>query len=212
MHRLSLCGSLVVTALALTGSACSSESTPPTTPSNPTAVTETFTGTVTVNGAVSFPYIATQAGSTNATIKTLDPTAMVTVKSGGTGGFIAGETVYQGATLDTATWTATVASWLPNSSVLTVNSLSGGFTADGAITGVDSKASWAGSTISTTVVGIALGTWSGTVCSVVLANDTAGVGGLIAGVVQGAGSLCARVYDVGKLPNTTTFTIEVTHF
>jgi hypothetical protein len=212
MRRLSLCGSLLVAAAAVTGSACSDPPTTPTTPNTPTATTETFTGTLTLNGAVTFPYISTQAGSTNATIKTLDPDASVVMKADGTGNFVAGETVFQGETLETATWTAVVGSWHPATSTLTVKGLVGGFTVDAVVNGVDSKAAWTGGSIATTVVGIALGTWSGTVCSVVLANDFAGVGGLITGVVQGQGSLCARVYDVGKLSNTATFTIEVTHY
>ena len=64
----------------------------------------------------------------------------------------------------------------------------------------------------TAIVGIALGTWSGTTCSIVLANDIASQGSVVSGVVQDAGVLCARVYDVGKLTAPTTFTIDVTHF
>jgi hypothetical protein len=64
----------------------------------------------------------------------------------------------------------------------------------------------------TAIVGIALGTWSGTTCSIVLANDIASQGSVVSGVVQDAGVLCARVYDVGKLTAPTTFTLDVTHF
>ncbi len=53
---------------------------------------------------------------------------------------------------------------------------------------------------------------SGTTCSIVLANDLTGVDGTVTGAVQGPGSLCARVYDVGRLETTATFTIEVAHF
>jgi hypothetical protein len=202
----------VVAVTAVTGSACSDPPTTPTTPETPTAVTETFTGTVTLNSAVTFPYYVNQAGATNATIKLIDPDASVTLKADGTGNFAAGEIVYQGETLETATWSATVASWHPGSGVLTVRGLVGTFTVDATVIGNDSKAQWVGGSITATVIGIALGTWSGTVCSIILANDVAGIGGAINGVVQGAGGLCARVYDIGRLANSATVTIEVTHY
>lgn len=211
MRRSLLSGSFVAAVLAVVGAGCSSSTTTPTTPTTPSAVTETFTGTLTVNGSVTFPYVVAQAGSTNATIKSLDPVASVTVKSGGTGNFEVGETVYQGDSLDTATWTAVVNAWLPGSQIA-VSSMTGTFTADGAIVGSASGARWTGDTVATTVVGLALGTWSGTVCSVVLTADLAGVGSAIYGQVQGQGSLCARVYDVGKITAPATFTVEVTHF
>jgi len=133
-------GLLFAALAAISASACGSE-TPqgPTGPSAPIAVVETFTGTLTINGAITFPFNAAQAGSTNASIKALAPTA--------------------GA-----------------------------------------------------VIGIALGTWSGTTCSIVLANDIASTGSVVTGAVQSAGSLCARVYDVGRLEAPTEFTIEVSHF
>jgi hypothetical protein len=210
MRRLSLAGS-VVAAAALAGSACGSDPTTPVTPTPP-AIVETFTGTVGLNGAVTFPYVATQAGSTNATIKTLDPEAAITLGADGVGDFAVGETVYQGESLDTSTWRAVVQSWTPGARTVSIRGLSGQLSIGGVIKGNDSKAEWTASAIATTVVGLSLGTWSGTVCSIILTNDLAGVGGLIAGVVQGQGSLCARVYDVGKLSGPATFTIEVTHF
>jgi hypothetical protein len=61
-------------------------------------------------------------------------------------------------------------------------------------------------------VGLALGTWNGTSCQVVLANDTAGVGSGIAGFANGAGNLCARIYDIGQLTEPVTFTVTIKHF
>lgn len=212
MRRLSRYGRSVVALTALAGSACSAEPTTPTTPTTPTAVTETFTGTVGVNGAVTFPYVSSQAGSTNATIKSLDPSATLTITAGGSGDFVVGETIYQGETLEAATWSATVFAWNRTAGTLSVLGLSGAFSVDTPIKGNTSKAEWSGTSIAATVLGLSLGEWSGTVCTIKLTNDTAGVGGLIAGVVQGQGSLCARVYDVGKLAGTANFTIEITHF
>lgn len=204
----------LITAAALSSAGCGSdESSTPTIPT-PTAITETFSGTLTVNGAVTFPFFTNGAGSANLVVKTLTPDLVVTTAAEGLGVFTAGETVFQGpgTTTSDATWTAIVHNFTPATNILTIRNVTGGFTPDGLIVGVDSGAAWAGKSITTTVVGIAMGTWSGTTCSVVLANDVSGVGGQITGAVQGAGTLCARVYDVGRITDPVAFTIEVTHF
>jgi hypothetical protein len=60
-------------ALALVGAAC--DNGPETAPTpTPVPVTEVFTGTVTLNGAITHAFNATQAGSSTATITALDPT------------------------------------------------------------------------------------------------------------------------------------------
>lgn len=138
--RRSFVRGLLVATLAATAAACGDDPTVPTQPTPPTPITSTFSGTLTVNGAITFaPIVVTQQGSANATIKALAPDA-------------------------------------------------------------------------SSIVGIALGTWSGVTCTIVLANDVASVGGVVSGVVQGAGQLCARVYDVGRIAAPVEFTIEVTHF
>ena len=49
----------------------------------PTAVTETFEGTLTVNGGTTYPYVVAQAGLTSAVLTTLSPdTATVGVSLG----------------------------------------------------------------------------------------------------------------------------------
>jgi hypothetical protein len=60
-------------------------------------------------------------------------------------------------------------------------------------------------------IGLALGTWSGQACQVVLANDQAVVGVVITGSVGSIGSLCVRVYDVGTLSGPTEFQIQIVH-
>ena len=63
-------------------------------------------------------------------------------------------------------------------------------------------------------IGFALGTLGsgGTVCTVVLANDNAVVTSEVTGTVSSlAGSLCARVYDVGSLTESVPYTFTVTH-
>ena len=61
-------------------------------------------------------------------------------------------------------------------------------------------------------IGMAVGTSTGTTCTAVLADDNAGFGSTIFGAVQGAGSLCLRVYDVGKMTGSVTFTVDVEHY
>jgi len=68
-------------------------------------------------------------------------------------------------------------------------------------------------TDNTLVVSFALGTWTGTACSLVLANDAATGGAVLTGTMTGVGTLCARVGDVGNVAagNGAEYTIEVVH-
>ena len=64
-----------------------------------------------------------------------------------------------------------------------------------------------------TPVGLSLGTWniaSGS-CTTVLANDLAAQGAIITGAVTGIGTLCARVYDVGKVVDPLDYELTVVH-
>ena len=63
----------------------------------------------------------------------------------------------------------------------------------------------------TLVVSFALGTWTGSACSIVLANDAATGGAILTGTMTGIGTLCARVGDVGNVPSGPgeAYTIEV---
>lgn len=65
----------------------------------------------------------------------------------------------------------------------------------------------------TVPIGIALGTWTGAACQVVIANDKAVVGSTVNGAVGSSGSLCARAYDVGNVVAGTPvrYTFTVTH-
>ena len=65
--------------------------------------------------------------------------------------------------------------------------------------------------VTTTQVGMALGTWNGVTCAVQLANDRITAGTAVTGQVNAAGALCVRVYDVGQLTETSTFEIVVVH-
>jgi hypothetical protein len=65
----------------------------------------------------------------------------------------------------------------------------------------------------TLVVGFSMGTWNGTACSIVLANDTATGNAVHNGTMTAAGDLCVRVYDVGNIAAGTAapYSIEVVH-
>ncbi|HVQ41576.1 MAG TPA: hypothetical protein VMS54_05210 [Vicinamibacterales bacterium] len=65
--------------------------------------------------------------------------------------------------------------------------------------------------VTTAQVGMALGTWNGVTCAVVLANDRITTGLAVTGQVNAAGSLCVRIYDVGQLTETSTFEVVVVH-
>jgi hypothetical protein len=63
-------------------------------------------------------------------------------------------------------------------------------------------------------LGISLGTWSGSACTVGtgLFNDTATQGTVITGQASSIASLCARVYDgAGQIAVPTTYVITVVH-
>ena len=65
------------------------------------------------------------------------------------------------------------------------------------------------------VVSFALGNWDTTnsACSVVLANDKATGGSVLSGTMSGAGTLCARIGDVGNITagGAAPYSIEVVH-
>jgi hypothetical protein len=128
---------LVVLGLALAAWSCNTTPTIPTpTPPN---TTESFSGTLTTNGAQTFSFTIASAGLVTATLATVSP--------------------------DT-----------------------------------------------TAVIGLALGTWNGTSCQVIIANDNAVQGTTVTAAASGPGSLCARVYDAaGSLTASESVTVTVTH-
>lgn len=138
--RRSMTGFLALTlAVALSGAACDGGSTvtTPTPTPTPERVTETFAGTLTINGAVTFNFSTGAAGIVTATLKSVTPAG-------------------------------------PN-------------------------------------LGLALGTWNGVICQVVLANDNNSVDMTVTGSVSGSGNLCVRVYDVGQLTQAVGFEVVVSH-
>jgi hypothetical protein len=63
----------------------------------------------------------------------------------------------------------------------------------------------------TIVTGFSLGTWNGSSCQAVIAKDDSVQGNVLTGNAAGAGLLCARIYDVGKLPDAIGYTISIVH-
>ena len=62
-------------------------------------------------------------------------------------------------------------------------------------------------------VGLTLGTLNQLgACQVVISNDNATQGTLVAGNAGAAGNFCVRVHDVGQLAEPTEYTLTVVHF
>jgi LysM repeat protein len=139
MHRLFTLPALMLAA-TIFSAACDDDSiTTPTTPTAPTELVEEFTGTLTVNGAATHPYVVQRVGVTSATINTLEPNAEA-------------------------------------------------------------------------VVGIALGTWNGQSCQIIIANDAATTNSAATGQATSIGNFCARISDVGRLTAPTDYKITVRHY
>lgn len=60
-------------------------------------------------------------------------------------------------------------------------------------------------------VGLALGTWNGNACQLLITKDNAVQTSTIAGQASAAGSLCVRIYDVGKVIDPVGYQIDVVH-
>jgi hypothetical protein len=62
------------------------------------------------------------------------------------------------------------------------------------------------------IVGLGLGTWNGTTCAIILANDAATIGSSVAGTAEATGDFCARISDIGLLVTSVDYIIDVSHF
>ena len=63
----------------------------------------------------------------------------------------------------------------------------------------------------TLLVGLALGTWNGVACQLVLVNDKATLSSSLLGQTSSSGNLCVRV-SVGDVVDPVTYELSVTHF
>jgi hypothetical protein len=71
------------------------------------------------------------------------------------------------------------------------------------------------SPLSTAFLGMSLGTWDGTTCTVIAASDAANVGSRVVGTATIDNvAMCLRVYDIGNVPPEATYsyTVTVAHF
>jgi hypothetical protein len=128
-----LCSATLVTA-------CGGDTPAPTVPSpgRPPDVTETFTGDLNRNGAVTHPFLAGASGDIRATLDSIGPDEISSI-------------------------------------------------------------------------GLSLGTWNGSACQVVIANDNAIPGAVVLGQASVASNLCLRIYDVGKIPTLASYQVTVVH-
>ena len=60
-------------------------------------------------------------------------------------------------------------------------------------------------------IGFSLGTWNGSACQIVIANDNAAQGTIVIGAASSAGNLCVRLYDVGKIDTLASYEVTVVH-
>ena len=60
-------------------------------------------------------------------------------------------------------------------------------------------------------VGLSLGTWNGIACQIVIANDKASSGTVVTGTASAIGNLCVRIYDIGEVSGTASYSISVFH-
>ena len=63
-------------------------------------------------------------------------------------------------------------------------------------------------------LGVSLGTWNGSACAVVIANDQMAPGTSLplTGRATAAGNLCVRVYDVGYVPVSANYELLIDHY
>jgi hypothetical protein len=97
---------VALAAVAVSAGACDDNNSPtvPTNPTPPPTVTETFTGTVNPNGAVTHPFTTESAGTVTATLVSLNPNVRIGVAIGTWNGIackieIAADGAQQGVTV-----------------------------------------------------------------------------------------------------------------
>ncbi len=64
----------------------------------------------------------------------------------------------------------------------------------------------------TVPVGLWLGVWTGASCNMIVENQSAVVNTTVVGVTSATGEFCARVFDPGRLTESVSYTIDVSHF
>jgi hypothetical protein len=113
----------------------------------------------------------------------------------------------------------TIASALTTPTTTSTDTFSGTVTRNGAFTypfavtaaGTVTAAYTSIGTDNTIALGLALGTWDGVACQVLITNDNATAGVVVTGTVSAAGSLCLRVFDVGYIVDPLSYEVKVAH-
>ncbi len=69
------------------------------------------------------------------------------------------------------------------------------------------------SPLATMALGVAVGSWDGTTCTVISQNDNVRAGGAGLTGTAVSGNYCAKVYDSGNIPDgtTVTYTVQIVH-
>src|ERR1700681_4737916 len=123
---------------------------------------------------------------------------------------MAGAAASCGGTIASALTTPTTTSTDTFSGTVTRN---GAFTYPFAVTAAGTvQASYTSiGTDNTIPLGLALGTWDGVACQVLIVNDNAAAGVVVTGTASAAGSLCLRVFDVGYIVDPLSYEVKVAH-
>ncbi|MCX6538615.1 MAG: hypothetical protein NT151_06760 [Acidobacteria bacterium] len=68
--------------------------------------------------------------------------------------------------------------------------------------------------LATLSIGVGIGTWDGTTCTLIAKNDNSKAGLVALSGTAVAGNFCVQVYDSGNIPDSTsvTYTVQVVHF
>src|SRR4051812_4339663 len=141
-----------------------------------------------------------------------------TVRQGSLAALIAVTSLAAGACGDSSSTNTPTVPTTP-STPTTTETFNGSLTINGAATHVFASTVAGTVTVQMTAVdpsssqvfGLSIGTWNGSSCQVVIANDAAVLNAIVTGQVTAATNLCARVYDVGKLAAPFSYTITVIH-
>jgi hypothetical protein len=62
------------------------------------------------------------------------------------------------------------------------------------------------------IVGLALGTWNGLGCQLVITNEAAKQAAVITGTASAPGTFCVRLSDSGQLTGPIDYEVKVDHF
>ena len=65
---------------------------------------------------------------------------------------------------------------------------------------------------STIPIGLSLGIWNGLSCAVMITADKASQGTTVTGSVNGTGSLCVRLFDIGTITDPISYEVRVVHY